>query len=73
MLVLSYAGGAFVLYYICRLSSIFLRGDSRICSLCIIIIIIVMEIMRRIGIPLTAGDMAGSLTRSLRVCNQLEG
>ena len=40
---------------------------------CIVIIIIIMEIMRGMGIPLTAGDMASSVTRSLRVCSQVEG
>ena len=48
-----------------------IRGT--VMAACIIIIIIVMEIMRRMGIPLAAGDMASSITRSLRVCSQLEG
>ena len=48
-----------------------IRGT--VMAACIIIIIIVMEIMRRMGIPLTAGGMASSITRSLRVCSQLEG
>ena len=40
---------------------------------CIVIIIIIMEIMRGMGIPLPAGDMASRVTRSLRVCSQVEG